>query len=131
MTHEPDRPTRRPDPGTDTFTPVPATRHTPPAGRSRAASREQAGKRERGNVRKTVAGYDDRGAVDRLVRDLRIGSSVLCRSIMSAPWGFGIAGREAGSFHVVVEGGGWLEVDGADGPVAMAAGDVAVLPSGR
>ena len=82
-------------------------------------------------MRKTVAGYDDRGAVDRLVRDLRIGSSVLCRSIMSAPWGFGIAGREAGSFHVVVEGGGWLEVDGADGPVAMAAGDVAVLPSGR
>jgi AraC-like DNA-binding protein len=81
-------------------------------------------------VRKTVAGYDDRGTAARLVRDLRIGSSVLCRSLMAAPWGFGIAGREAGSFHVVVEGSGWLEVEGADGPVAMRAGDLAVLPTG-
>jgi AraC family transcriptional regulator, alkane utilization regulator len=82
-------------------------------------------------VRKTVAGYDDRDTVVRLVQDLRVGSSVLCRSVMAAPWGFGIAGRDAGSFHVVVEGGGWLEVDGADGPIAMRAGDVAVLPAGR
>src|SRR5919108_3465261 len=98
MTHEPDRPTRRPDPGTDTFTPVPATRHTPPAGRSRAASREQAGKRERGNVRKTVAGYDDRGAVDRLVRDLRIGSAPLLPPLIFPPRGVWVAGGAGGHF---------------------------------
>jgi AraC family transcriptional regulator, activator of mtrCDE len=81
-------------------------------------------------VRKTVAGYDDRGAADQLVRDLRVGSSVLCRSIMAAPWGFGVAGRDAGSFHMVVEGRGWLEVEGADGPISLRAGEVAVLPHG-
>jgi AraC-like DNA-binding protein len=81
-------------------------------------------------VRKTVAAYDDGGAVDQLVRDLRIGSSVLCRSVMAAPWGFGIAGRDVGSFHMVIEGRGWLEVEGADAPIAMQAGDVAVLPIG-
>jgi AraC-like DNA-binding protein len=65
------------------------------------------------------------------VRDLRIGSSVLCRSVMAAPWGFGIAGRDGGTFHVVIEGHGWLEVEGAHGPIAMRAGHIAVLPTGR
>jgi AraC-like DNA-binding protein/mannose-6-phosphate isomerase-like protein (cupin superfamily) len=82
------------------------------------------------SVRKTVAGYDD-GSADHLVRELRIGSSVLCRSVMAAPWGFGIAGREVGSFHTVADGHGWLEVEGTDGPIEMRAGDFAVLPSGR
>jgi AraC-like DNA-binding protein len=83
------------------------------------------------DMRKTVAGYDDRGTADELVRDLRIDSSVLCRSVMSAPWGFGIAGREAGSFHMVIEGRGWLNVEGADRPIVMPAGRVAVLPTGN
>jgi AraC-like DNA-binding protein len=81
-------------------------------------------------VRKTVAGYDDGGAVDRLVRDVRIGSSVLCRSVMAAPWGFGIAGRDAGTFHMVLEGRGWLEVEASGEPLEMRAGDFAVLPTG-
>lgn len=81
-------------------------------------------------MRKTVAGYDDHRSVDQLIRDLRVGSSVLCRSVMAAPWGFGIAGREAGSFHVLVEGEGWLEVDGAGGPTRVRPGDIAVLPRG-
>jgi AraC-like DNA-binding protein len=82
-------------------------------------------------VRKTVAAYDDRGAVDQLVRDLRISSSVLCRSVMAAPWGFGIAGRDAGTFHMVIEGRGWLDVEGAEEPIAMQTGDMAVIPTGR
>src|SRR5918994_2895023 len=82
-------------------------------------------------MRKSVAGYDDHGAADQLVRDLRIGSSVLCRSVMAAPWGFGVAGREAGSFHMVVEGQGWLEVEGSSERIALRAGDVAVLPTGN
>ena len=82
-------------------------------------------------MRKTVVGYDDRGPVDQLVRDLRIDSSVLCRSVMAAPWGFGIAGRDAGTFHMVIEGGGWLEVEGAGGPIPMRAEQIAVLPTGK
>jgi AraC-like DNA-binding protein len=81
-------------------------------------------------VRKTVAGYDDRRAAHQLVHDLRIGSSVLCRSVMAPPWGFGIAGRETGTFHMVLEGRGWLEVERADAPIEVGPGDFAVLPTG-
>jgi hypothetical protein len=66
-------------------------------------------------VRKTVAGYAGEDTAERLVRDLRIGSSVLCRSVMAAPWGFGIAGRDVGSFHMLLEGHGWLEAEGSTG----------------
>jgi AraC-like DNA-binding protein len=82
-------------------------------------------------VRKTVAGYAGEDAAERLVRDLRIGSSVLCRSVMAAPWGFGIAGRDVGSFHMLLEGRGWLEVDGSAAPIELGRGDVVVLPTGR
>jgi AraC-like DNA-binding protein len=83
------------------------------------------------SVRKTVAGYAGEEPAERLVRDLRIGSSVLCRSVMAAPWGFGIAGRDVGSFHMLLEGRGWLEVDGEPGPIGLGAGDVVVLPTGK
>ena len=83
------------------------------------------------SVRKTVAGYAGEEPAERLVRDLRIGSSVLCRSVMAPPWGFGIAGRDVGSFHMLLEGRGWLEVEGATDPIGLGAGDVVVLPTGR
>jgi Cupin len=81
-------------------------------------------------MRKTVAGYDDRGVAQQLARDLRIESSVLCRSVMGPPWGFGIPGRETGTFHMVLEGRGWLDVEALDGPIEMGPGDLAVLPTG-
>jgi AraC-like DNA-binding protein len=81
-------------------------------------------------MRKTVAAHPVGGAVEQLVRDVRIASSVLCRSVMAAPWGFGIAGRDVGSFHMVVDGRGWLEVEGWPASISLGAGDVAVLPSG-
>jgi AraC-like DNA-binding protein len=120
MIGTPVRPIQRPD-ASDGITPVASARDTPPI---------QARRRNGSDVRKTVGGYDDRRPADQLVRDLRIDSSVLCRSLMSAPWGFGIAGRDAGSFHMVIEGRGWLEVEGMDDRIAMPAGHVAVLPTG-
>jgi AraC family transcriptional regulator, alkane utilization regulator len=50
--------------------------------------------------------------------------------VMSAPWGFGIAGRDVGSFHMVIEGRGWLEVEGTEHAISMPAGHLAVLPTG-
>ena len=85
---------------------------------------------EETSVRKTVAGYAGEDTAEWLVRDLRIGSSVLCRSVMAAPWGFGIAGRDFGSFHMLLEGSGWLEVENAPGPIGLGIGDVAILPTG-
>jgi AraC family transcriptional regulator, alkane utilization regulator len=81
-------------------------------------------------VRKTVARFADGDVANELLRDFRIDSSVLCRSVMAAPWGFGVAGRDAGSFHMVLEGQGWLEVEGGTEPVHLRAGDLAVLPTG-
>ena len=81
-------------------------------------------------MRKTVARLADGDVARELVRDFRVESSVLCRSVMAAPWGFGVAGREAGSFHVLLHGQGWLEVDGTPQPIRVRAGDVLVLPRG-
>ena len=78
-----------------------------------------------------MVGYAGQEPAERLVGDLRIGSSVLCRSVMAAPWGFGIAGRDVGSFHMLLEGHGWLEVEGAPGPIGLGSGDVVVLPTGK
>lgn len=82
-------------------------------------------------MRKTVARFADGDIANELLRDFRVESSVLCRSVMAAPWGFGVAGREAGSFHMVLEGQGWLEVAGTTTPIRVRAGDVLVLPSGH
>jgi AraC-like DNA-binding protein len=49
---------------------------------------------------------------------------------MGAPWGFGVAGRELGSFHAVLEGGGTLSVEGSPEALELRAGDVVVLPRG-
>ena len=82
-------------------------------------------------MRKTVATFSDGDLATELLRDFRIESSVLCLSVMAAPWGFGVAEREAGSFHMLLDGQGWLEVDGLTEPISVRAGDFAVLPKGR
>jgi AraC-like DNA-binding protein len=82
-------------------------------------------------VRKTVALFADGDVASALMRDLRIESSVLCRSVMAAPWGFGVAERDIGSFHMVLQGHGWLEVDGLADPLPVQTGDLLVLPKGN
>lgn len=81
-------------------------------------------------MRKTVARFADGDVANELLRDFRIDSSVLCRSVMAAPWGFGVVERDAGSFHMVLEGQGWLEVEGMAEPVHVRTGDLVVLPTG-
>lgn len=82
-------------------------------------------------MRKTVGRFVDGDIANELLRDFRIDSSVLCRSVMAPPWGFGVAGREVGSFHMVLEGQGWLEVEGLTEPIRVRAGDLVVLPKGN
>lgn len=81
-------------------------------------------------MRKTVAAFGGGDVASELLRDVRIESSVLCRSVMAAPWGFGVAGRDLGSFHMVLAGRGVLEVEGAADTVAVGPGDIVVLPTG-
>jgi AraC-like DNA-binding protein len=57
-------------------------------------------------------------------------SSVIYRRLeLGAPWGLRIPARGHVSFYVVSRGGGWLEVAGA-APIALSAGDAALLPHG-
>ncbi len=68
--------------------------------------------------------------VAKLLGLLRVRSSVYCRSVMRAPWGFGVVARAVASFHLVTDGSCWLEVDGDDRVVPLAAGDLVILPRG-
>ena len=79
---------------------------------------------------KTIGATANGDLASELLRELRIASSVLCRSVMAAPWGFAVAGREVGSFHMVLEGGGWLEAEGVPDPIRLGRGDLVVLPLG-
>ncbi len=69
-------------------------------------------------------------AVSEALRAVRVRSSVYCRSLLGAPWGFGVEAHGHPAFHVVTAGECWLEVDGESEPIRLAAGDLAVLPTG-
>jgi AraC-like DNA-binding protein/mannose-6-phosphate isomerase-like protein (cupin superfamily) len=69
--------------------------------------------------------------VSEVLRAVRIRSTVYCRSVMGAPWGFGVMAHGNPAFHVVTTGTCWLEVDGEPHQVPLATGDLVVLPTGR
>jgi AraC family transcriptional regulator, alkane utilization regulator len=78
-----------------------------------------------------LSDFDGADPVSEVLRLLRIRSTVYCRSIMGAPWGFGVEAHGNPAFHVVTAGGCWLEVDGDPDQVALEAGDLVILPTGR
>jgi AraC family transcriptional regulator, alkane utilization regulator len=65
-----------------------------------------------------------------VLRASRVRSTVWCVSELRAPWAFGVEPRAVASFHLVLEGGGWLEVDAIDSPLRLHRGDLVVLPHG-
>ena len=64
------------------------------------------------------------------MRDLRVSSTIFCRSTLSAPWGFGVHARGLAAFHVVTAGNCWLQVGGDADSQPLHAGDLVVLPRG-
>jgi AraC family transcriptional regulator, alkane utilization regulator len=78
--------------------------------------------------------FDDFSGADLvggLMRDLRVQSTILCRSELSAPWGFAVRPRDLAAFHVVLRGECFLEIEGVDGGVRLEAGDLVILPYGQ
>jgi AraC-like DNA-binding protein len=69
-------------------------------------------------------------SVAQVLRTVRVRSTVYCRSLMRAPWGFGVEAHGNPAFHVVTEGRCWLQVDGEPGQIALGPGDLVVLPGG-
>ena len=76
-------------------------------------------------------GHDPQDRVSRVLRRVRVRSTVYCRSVLSAAWGFGVEARGHPAFHVVTAGTCWLEVAGHSEQLELHAGDLVVLPSGE
>ena len=74
--------------------------------------------------------FDTSDPVSELLRVVRVRSTVYCRSLMRAPWGFGVEAHGNPAFHVVTSGRCWLEIDGELDQTALVAGDLVVLPAG-
>jgi len=69
--------------------------------------------------------------ISQVLRVVKIRSTIWCRSLLGAPWGFGAQAHGNPAFHVVTAGTCWLEIDGEPGQHALRAGDLVVLPTGR
>jgi AraC-like DNA-binding protein len=76
-----------------------------------------------------VLGSPSSDLVADALRSLNVRSSVFCLSELRAPWGLRIDGAGVAKFHLVLSGSGVLTVAGHD-PIAIAAGDVVLLPRG-
>jgi len=62
---------------------------------------------------------------------VRVRSSLYCRSEFSAPWGFAVEARPSATFHLLLEGEGWLEVADGSEPRRIGRGDLVLLPRGH
>jgi AraC-like DNA-binding protein/mannose-6-phosphate isomerase-like protein (cupin superfamily) len=71
--------------------------------------------------------YSDR--ISEFLRVFRVRSTIYCHSAMSSPWGFRVKGSTSASFHLLLSGRAWLEVNGGE-PTRLSAGDLVVLPHG-
>jgi len=69
-------------------------------------------------------------ALSEVLGSVRLKSSIFTRSVAGAPWGISLQAKAMVRLHYVVQGGGWLSADTAPGPLALATGDLVVLPLG-
>lgn len=60
---------------------------------------------------------------------VRLHGQVFCRSELRAPWGMALRASDFAHFHIVERGGAWLAIEGT-APMALAGGDVVVVPHG-
>jgi AraC-like DNA-binding protein len=76
---------------------------------------------------KRLTDFDAIDRVSQLLRGVRVRSTVYCRSLMRAPWGFGVEAHGNPAFHVVTSGRCWLEIAGGRPQTPLFAGDLVVL----
>ncbi|MEH2177858.1 AraC family transcriptional regulator [Nostoc sp.] len=63
-----------------------------------------------------------------VLQTMHLESVLLCRSILSPPWGVRLRAEYGAKFHIVTSGQGWLRVEDLDTPVHLSSGDLVVLP---
>jgi AraC-like DNA-binding protein len=75
--------------------------------------------------------FSESDGLSQLLLRLTVNSTLYCLSAMTAPWGFKVAARSGPAFHLLTSGSAWLEVEGRQEPVRVAAGDLVILPRGE
>ena len=80
---------------------------------------------------KLVSEYPRDDVLSELLRSIRVCSTVYCHSELTAPWGFRVDAQAMASFHLVLEGACWLEVQDGEHPIPLTSGDLVILPRGQ
>lgn len=62
---------------------------------------------------------------------MHLHSRFLGRAELSAPWDIQVSQQKYATFHIVIQGNCWLEVDGLQEPVSIAGGDLVVIGQGH
>ncbi|MEH6580283.1 MAG: AraC family transcriptional regulator [Amphritea sp.] len=65
-----------------------------------------------------------------ILRVIRLQGSVYFRSCFCSPWGMEVRQSPRASFHIVVRGECWLQMEHLNQPTLLAGGDILVLPHG-
>lgn len=69
-------------------------------------------------------------ALSDILTNARVRGSVFCRAQLRRPWALVTRGDGSSIFHVIVQGSGWVIVEGHE-PVAYRAGDLVLIPHGH
>ncbi len=69
-------------------------------------------------------------ALSDLLAVASVRGSLFSRAELTAPWGVSTRGAEAAIFHVIVEGSGWVEVEGGGPAQPFRSGDLLLMPHG-
>jgi AraC-like DNA-binding protein len=69
-------------------------------------------------------------ALSSILRSVRLGSSLISRAKLTAPWGVHSTGGPAAIFHAIVRGQCWIRPEGQSKVTELGSGDVVVLSRG-
>jgi AraC-like DNA-binding protein len=65
-----------------------------------------------------------------VLRAINVRSTILCRTLFTAPWGFRVDGSDLAKFHIVLDGAAWLDLESPAESHRLEAGTIVVLPRG-
>ena len=65
-----------------------------------------------------------------VLRTLRFSSNIFCVSELTAPWALTLPPGDFAHFHVIEQGGGWVQLTGEETSMPLASGDLVIIPHG-
>src|SRR5207244_13048323 len=77
-----------------------------------------------------VAKVERGDVLTEVLRTLGLEGRVFCRAELSSPWSMALPARGLAHFHVLERGAGWVRIEGASAPLALACGDLVIVPHG-